>query len=420
MEALSALVNQRGLIRIEHGKHGSRAMLWLEPEIEKVLGFRGAKNKATPGTVRPYCCLICNQLCAMPCILLCEKRDMGSEWTTYKQTTIELSGALICSHCRSGNSKIRIDSFRTTVDYGEACGCTWNGVTLFDCVACKARNRIPMSSRALWESLRVLKPLGYFKDMILTRFSRHPYLGMREHERNALMEARFPIWPRDRPEVQDRVLREREEYVKELKKKDRERDLTLTDIESAKWSFTLWREPLLRCFPEVDIKQGSRGKIAWIYVKIDNCWQVRSWSNLAIELAQGGEWVETPNYDKDYRGTQPRSNVTKERRASTRKMKTVQLTVAPPNDLNKHKVWCSATNAFVNGAYYDNEQITEEPTEVFSVIMHYKINILACAHPDFDWIGGIEAELHEKQPDVRVVRRGFMRKTCRLQCEPQK
>ncbi len=416
MEALSALVNQTGLIRIEHGKHGSRAMLWLEPEIERVLGFRGAKNKATPGTVRPYCCLICNQLCAMPCISLCEKRDMGSEWTTYKQTTIELSGALICSHCRSGNSKIRIDSFRTTVDYGEACGCTWNGVTLFDCVACKARNRIPMSSRALWESLRVLKPLGYFKDMILTRFSRHPYLGMREHERNALMEARFPMWPRDRPEVKDRVLREREEYVKELKKKDRERDLTLTDIESAKWSFTLWHEPLLRCFPEVDIKQGSRGKIAWIYVKIDDCWQVRSWSNLAIELAQGGEWVETPKYDKDYRGTQPRSNVTKERRASTRKMKTVQLTVAPPNDLNKHKVWCSATNAFVNGAYYNNEQITEEPTEVFSVIMHYKINILACAHPDFDWIGGIEAELHEKQPDVRVVRRGFMRKTRRLQC----
>ncbi len=39
MEALSALVNQRGLIRIEHGKHGSRGMLWLEPEIERVLGF---------------------------------------------------------------------------------------------------------------------------------------------------------------------------------------------------------------------------------------------------------------------------------------------------------------------------------------------------------------------------------------------
>ncbi len=90
MEALSALVNQRGLIRVEHSKHGSRAMLWLEPEIERVLGFRGVKNKATPGTVRPYCCLICSQLCAMPCISLCEKRDMGSEWTTHKQTTIEL------------------------------------------------------------------------------------------------------------------------------------------------------------------------------------------------------------------------------------------------------------------------------------------------------------------------------------------
>ncbi len=189
MEALSALVNQRGLIRVEHNKHGSRAMLWLEPEIERLLGFRGVKNKAALNTVRPYWCLICSQLCAMPCISLCEKRDMGSEWTTHKQTTIELSGTLICSHCRLGHPKIRIDSFRTSVDYGEICGCTWDGVTLFDCVACKARDRFPMSSQALWESLRVLKPLGYFKDMILTRFSRHPYLGMREHERNALMEA---------------------------------------------------------------------------------------------------------------------------------------------------------------------------------------------------------------------------------------
>ncbi len=146
----------------------------------------------------------------------------------------------------------------------------------------------------------------------------------------------------------------------------------------------------------------------------------RSWSNLAIELAQGGDWVETLKYDKDYRGTQPRSNVTKERWASTRRVKSVQLTVAPPNDLDKHKVWCSATKAFINCAYYDNEQITEEPTEVFSVIMHYKINILPCAHPDYDWIGGIEAELHEKQPDMRVVRRGFMRRTRRLLCEPQK
>ncbi len=47
-----------------------------------------------------------------------------------------------------------------------------------------------------------------------------------------------------------------EEYVKELKKKDRERDSTLTDSESAKWNFTLWHEPLLRCFPEVDMNKG--------------------------------------------------------------------------------------------------------------------------------------------------------------------
>ncbi len=110
--------------------------------------------------------------------------------------------------------------------------------------------------------------------------------------------------------------------------------------------------------------------------------------------------------------------MTKERRAST-KVKSVQLTVALPSDLNKHRVWCPVTKAYINGAYYDNEQITKEPTEVFSVTMHYKINILAC---DFDWIVGIEleAELHEKQPDVRMVRRGFMKRTRKLLCEPQK
>lgn len=67
---------------------------------------------------------------------------------------------------------------------------------------------------------------------------------------------------------------------------------------------------------------------------------MRSWSNLAIELAQGGGWIETPKYNKDYRGAQPCSNVTKERRVSTRMVKSVQLTAALPNDLNKHRVWC--------------------------------------------------------------------------------
>lgn len=91
--------------------------------------------------------------------------------------------------------------------------------------------------------------------------------------------------PRDRQEVKDRVLQEREDYIRELKQKDREKDLSMTGNESLKWNFTLWHEPLLRCFPETDMKQGSRGKIAWIYMKINERRQVRSWSNLAIELA---------------------------------------------------------------------------------------------------------------------------------------
>lgn len=92
---------------------------------------------------------VCDQLCAMPSLSMCEKRDMGAEWTTYKQAHVELSGALICSHCQLGHPKVRIN---------------------FDCVSCEAKNHVLMSSRALWESLRVLKPLGYFKDTILTRF----------------------------------------------------------------------------------------------------------------------------------------------------------------------------------------------------------------------------------------------------------
>ncbi|KAF4103731.1 hypothetical protein G5714_014718 [Onychostoma macrolepis] len=128
----------------------------------------------------------------------------------------------------------------------------------------------------------------------MSKFSRHPYLGLREHERNAWLDARFPMLPWDKKEIRERVLQEREEHVRDIKRRDREKDLTLTDIESAKWNFTLWHEPILRCFPETDLKQGSRGKVAWIYVKIDERWQVRSWANLAIELAQGGGCCKAP------------------------------------------------------------------------------------------------------------------------------
>lgn len=188
METLDAVINQRGLIRVEHNKHGSRAMLWLGPEMERFLGFQGEKIKAITNAVRPYCWLICDQLCAMPSLSICEKRDKGAEWMTYKQSHVELSGALICSHCRSGLLKLQIDSFRISADFEEQCGHTWNGATFFDCVVCRTKNRTLVSSRALWESLRVLKPLGLFKDIILNIFSSHPYLGMREHERNVLLE----------------------------------------------------------------------------------------------------------------------------------------------------------------------------------------------------------------------------------------
>lgn len=93
--------------------------------------------------------------------------------------------------------------------------------------------------------------------------------------------------------------------------------------------------------------------------------------------------------------------------------------MALPNDIDKQKVWCPVTEAYINSHFYDNKQITKKTTKDFSIVMHFNINILAYAHPDYDWIGGIEAELHEKKPEVRM-RRGIMRKTCRLLLEPQK
>ncbi len=40
-------------------------------------------------------------------------------------------------------------------------------------------------------------------------------------------------------------------------------------------------------------------------------------------------------------------------------------------------------------------QITKTEGNVHC-IMHFRINVVACAHPDYDWIGGIELGLHEK------------------------
>lgn len=41
MDEIIQISNARGLIRVEHGKHGSRAMLWLGPELERVEGVSG-------------------------------------------------------------------------------------------------------------------------------------------------------------------------------------------------------------------------------------------------------------------------------------------------------------------------------------------------------------------------------------------
>lgn len=81
------------------------------------------------------------------------------------------------------------------------------------------------------------------------------------------------------------------------------------------------------------------GSLAWVYVKRGELWQVHSWSSLAIEIAQEGGWVDTPDYNKDYKGNQDRTNVTKEKRESKRKEKFVELEVAPVKEIKDHKVW---------------------------------------------------------------------------------
>ncbi len=83
---------------------------------------------------------------------------------------------------------------------------------------------------------------------------------MREHEREAFLEANIPMLPRDGEEVKNRTLRKREELVRDIRWNDHGKDLTLTDLESMKWNFKLWQGPISKCFPEVDLRQGSRGK----------------------------------------------------------------------------------------------------------------------------------------------------------------
>lgn len=48
--------------------------------------------------------------------------------------------------------------------------------------------------------------------------------------------------------------------------------------------------------------------------------------------------------------------------------------------------------------------------ETFMIVMHFRTNVLLCAHPDFDWLGGIEVEVHHDQPDVKVIKKGILRR----------
>lgn len=196
----------------------------------------------------------------------------------YKQTHTEISGVLICENCRPVLPKLQIDSYRVSGNFGERCSCTWNGLVLWSCMVYKAKDRTLMSSRSMWETLRILKPLGLFQDGMMPRFSRHPYLGGFSWSKNAFIPKRW-----ERSERQN-SFRERR-LAREIKRQDYEKDLTFTDIESMRWDLSLWIQLILRCFPEVDLKQWSRAKVAWIYVKFGKHWQVRSWWDLAIELA---------------------------------------------------------------------------------------------------------------------------------------
>lgn len=48
-----------------------------------------------------------------------------------------------------------------------------------------------------------------------------------------------------------------------------------------------------------------------------------------------------------------------------------------------------------------------------------KMNVLMCGHSDYNWIGGIKAELHEKQPELKMVRRGLFKQSKRLVAGPK-
>lgn len=126
-----------------------------------------------------------------------------------------------------------------------------------------------MSSRSVWEAIRV----------------------MRKHKRKAFLESRIPFLPGEEREVIFKAMREKEALCEEILEQDRQSDLTLAELDFARWGLTLWFEPLKGCFPEVHTTRGSSGKLAWIYVKRSEQCHVRAWRSLTIETAG---WEDTP------------------------------------------------------------------------------------------------------------------------------
>ncbi|KAF4115033.1 hypothetical protein G5714_002522 [Onychostoma macrolepis] len=128
---------------------------------------------------------------------------------------------------------------------------------------------------------------------------------------------------------------------------------------------------------------------------------------LPVDLLQ---LATAQNADPEVQELSKKADV-QEKRPSSRKEKFVQLTVSLANDLDKHKVLCPEDGTYVTGIPYNNEQITEEPSEMFTVVMHFKLNILACSHPDYDWIGGIETVLHGKTTESESGAHGSVAKS---------
>ncbi len=156
-----------------------------QPEMERVLDSKGQPMKAVAVPVRPYSCVLCSQLCALPSLSCNEKRDLGAEWTMYKQSDVEISGIIICADCRPSHPKLRIDSYRVSEGFGEGCSCTWDGLCAVElCSLWGQRSEIDVF-RFLCESLRVLKRYDYSAMGYCPDFPDIRYLGKREHEREA-------------------------------------------------------------------------------------------------------------------------------------------------------------------------------------------------------------------------------------------